>query len=80
MLASFRPLVNKNKYELTQRETEIMQLLVKGYGVKLIAAELFISYDTAKTHLKNIYRKLHVNCGKEVIVKVLTEKITFWLS
>lgn len=77
MLASFRSGPKKNLYDLTPRETEIMQLLIKGYGVKMIASDLFISYETAKTHLKNIYRKLHVNCGKEAIVKVLTEKINF---
>jgi ATP/maltotriose-dependent transcriptional regulator MalT len=37
----------------------------------MIAAELSISFDTAPYHLKNIYRKLHVNCGKEAIAKVL---------
>ncbi len=77
MLASFRPDPKKKRYELTPRETDIMLLLVKGYGVKIIAAELNLSYETVKTHLKNIYRKLHVNCGKEAIVKVLSEKIIF---
>lgn len=65
----------ENKYDLTPREIEILQLLVKGYSVKLIASELFIAFDTARTHLKNIYRKLHVNCGKEAIAKVLVDKI-----
>lgn len=62
-------------YELTSKESEILQLLVKGYSVKLIAAEMKISYNTARTHLKNIYNKLHVNCGKEAIAKILAEKI-----
>lgn len=62
-------------YELTSKEAEILQLLVKGYSVKLIAAEMKISYNTARTHLKNIYNKLHVNCGKEAIAKILAEKI-----
>lgn len=78
ILGSFR---SKNKaigtsYSLTPRETEILLLLVKGYSVKLIAAEVEISYDTCRTHLRNIYRKLHVNCGKEAIAKILAEKIT----
>ncbi|WP_029038753.1 response regulator [Salinimicrobium xinjiangense] len=63
------------KYELTDREIEVLQLLIKGYSVKLIAAELHIAYDTCRSHLRNIYRKLHVNCGKEAIAKVLAEKI-----
>lgn len=63
------------KYDLTARETEILQLLVKGYSVKLIAYELQIAFETCRTHLRNMYRKLHVNCGKEAIAKVLAEKI-----
>lgn len=62
-------------YHLTAREKEILHLLIKGYSIKAIAAELNISFDTARTHLKNIYPKLHVNCGKEAIVKVLRERI-----
>ena len=77
MLSSFKvkPVTTANHYNLTPRETELLQLLIKGYSVKLISAELFISYDTTRTHLRNIYRKLHVNCGKEAIAKVLSEKI-----
>ena len=63
------------QYNLTNKETEILQLLVKGFSVKLIAAEMNISYNTARTHLKNVYNKLHVNCGKEAIAKILAEKI-----
>lgn len=62
-------------YNLTPKETAIIQLLIKGYSVKLIAAESKVSYDTARSHLRNIYRKLHVNCGKEAIAKILSEKI-----
>ncbi len=62
-------------YNLTPKESAIIQLLIKGYSVKLIAAESNVSYDTTRTHLRNIYRKLHVNCGKEAIAKILSEKI-----
>jgi ATP/maltotriose-dependent transcriptional regulator MalT len=41
----------------------------------MIAGELKISFDTARFHLKNIYQKLHVNCGKEAIAKALSEHI-----
>jgi len=63
------------RYHLSPRETEILHLLIKGYSVKTIAAELKIAFDTARAHLRNIYQKLHVNCGKEAIAKVLSEKI-----
>jgi ATP/maltotriose-dependent transcriptional regulator MalT len=34
-----------------------------------------LAFDTVRSHLKNIYQKLHVNCGKEAIVKALSERI-----
>src|SRR5688572_2160767 len=64
-----------NKYHLTPREVEVLQLLNKGFSAKMIAAELNISFDTARYHLKNIYQKLHVNCGKAAIAKALGEHI-----
>jgi len=64
-----------NKYSLSTREIETLQLLSKGYSAKMIATELKISFDTARYHLKNIYTKLHVNCGKEAIAKALGERI-----
>jgi DNA-binding NarL/FixJ family response regulator len=62
-------------YALSAREVEMLQFLVKGFSNKMIATECFISLDTVKSHLKNIYAKLHVNCGKEAVAKVLREKI-----
>lgn len=64
-----------NRYDLSTREVDVLNLLTKGYSTKMIAAELKISFDTARYHLKNIYTKLHVNCGKEAIVKALGEHI-----
>lgn len=65
----------RHYYDLTSREREVLQLLIKGYSVKLIAAELNIAFDTSRSHLRNVYKKLHVNCGKEAIAKILAEKI-----
>lgn len=77
VLLSFRSRQNpeRHHYDLTAREKEVLQLLIKGYSVKLIAAELNIAFDTSRSHLRNVYKKLHVNCGKEAIAKVLAEKI-----
>ncbi len=63
------------RYELSDREVAVLQLLIKGFSAKMIGAELNISFDTAHYHLKNIYQKLHVNCGKEAIAKALGEHI-----
>jgi DNA-binding NarL/FixJ family response regulator len=75
VLQSFEVKSSRREYNITPREKEILQLLIKGYSIKAIASELKISFDTARTHLKNIYPKLHVNCGKEAIAKVLRERI-----
>ena len=47
-----------NEYNLTQREKEILQELVNGLSYKKIAETLFISIDTVRSHIKNIYYKL----------------------
>lgn len=55
--------------ELTKRETEIVELLSAGLLYKEIADKIFISIDTVKKHVGNIYRKLHVNNKVEAINK-----------
>ncbi len=75
VLHTFQVKKERNRYYLTPRETEVLQLLTKGYSIKQIAAALSVSFDTTRSHLKNIYQKLHVNCGKEAIVKALSEHI-----
>jgi len=54
---------------LTDRETEILDFLAKGYLYKEIAAELFISKETVKKHIHNIYDKLHVQNRTEALNK-----------
>lgn len=73
VLNSFREKAKptQEEYFLTDRETEVLQQLVKGYSVKYIAADLNMAYETCRSHLRNIYKKLHVQCGKEAIAKVL---------
>jgi DNA-binding NarL/FixJ family response regulator len=75
VLGTFSTKNQRSIYNLTAREAEVLQLLTKGYSIKMIAAELIISFDTARSHLKNIYTKLHVACGKEAIAKALGERI-----
>jgi DNA-binding NarL/FixJ family response regulator len=64
-----------NNYQLTPREKDILTLLSKGNSYKLIAAELMISIETVRTHLKNIYDKLHVHSQIEAVSKAINEKL-----
>lgn len=67
--------IQKIEYNLSQRETEILSYLVKGYAYKQIADVCNISIDTVKRHFQNIYHKLQVNCGTEAVAKAIREKI-----
>lgn len=66
--------VNPNS-PLTKRETEILQLISEGKTYTQISEQLFISKETSKTHIKNIYAKLQVNCKSEAIAKANLEKL-----
>jgi DNA-binding NarL/FixJ family response regulator len=55
--------------QLTQREYEILTHLSEGLMYKEIAEKLFVSLDTVKTHIKNIYQKIHVRTRTEAVVK-----------
>ena len=62
-------------FNLTEREKEILTLLVRGNSYKMIADKSSVCIDTVKKHLQNIYHKLHVNCGTEAVAKALQHKI-----
>ena len=62
-------------YQLTPREKEILQMLVDGKSYKMIAAESNIATDTVKSHIRNIYAKLHVNSGTEAVSKAIRDRI-----
>ena len=65
----------KQDYGLTQREKEILRLLIDGMSKKYIAEQLYISLYTVDTHLKNIYSKLHVHSQMDMITKTLKEHL-----
>lgn len=64
-----------NNYNLTNREKEILSNLSKGNSYKLIAADLIISIDTVRTHIKNIYEKLQVHSQVEAVSKAVNERL-----
>lgn len=65
----------KVDYGLTEREKEILHLMVDGLTKQQIADKLFLSFHTVNTHLKNIYTKLHVNSISGAVSKVYKENI-----
>ena len=60
-------------YQLSERENEILQLMVKGDSYPVIAEKIFISYETVRTHVKHIYKKLHVASRSEAITKAIQQ-------
>ena len=65
----------KTTSPLTDKEKEIVQGLVDGLSYKMIAAAASISIETVRSHIKNIYKKLHVHCKADVIRKSLSGEI-----
>jgi DNA-binding NarL/FixJ family response regulator len=63
------------EYNLTAQEKKVLQLLVQGKSYKMIAAELFVAQDTVKSHVSNVYAKLHVHSGTEAVALALRYKI-----
>jgi DNA-binding NarL/FixJ family response regulator len=63
------------KFNLSDREIEILSCLVQGMSYKLIADACLISIDTVRGHIRNIYDKLHVNSKGEAIVKAIRDNI-----
>ncbi len=55
--------------ELTPRERELLELLVRGYRYREIAEQLFISLDTVRTHIRHIYEKLQVRSRAEAAAR-----------
>ena len=60
---------NKFFQELSRREQEILEQLRKGFRYKEIADQLFLSIDTVRTHVRNIYEKLQVNSRVDALKK-----------
>lgn len=63
----------ENFIELSNREQEVVRLLMEGKSNKLIASDLNISIRTVEFHLKNIFSKLQVNSRVELILKLKTD-------
>jgi DNA-binding NarL/FixJ family response regulator len=67
--------VKSNGYSLSEREKEILSLLVEGLSKKQIAEKIFLSHHTVDSHLRNIYAKLEVHSRSSAISKAIKEKL-----
>lgn len=62
-------------YQLSDREKEILKMMVSGDDFNVIAQKAFISYETVRTHVKRIYKKLHVVCRSEAVMKAVQQDL-----
>jgi DNA-binding NarL/FixJ family response regulator len=68
-----QPLTNASDEteRLTPRESQILELLAKGFLYREISAETHLSYNTVHTHIRHIYKKLQVRSRSEAVTKHL---------
>jgi DNA-binding NarL/FixJ family response regulator len=64
------------EYELTPHEVRLLRMLVEGHSYKTAAAELHVSVNTIKFHLRHIYEKLQVHTKSEAVAKALRHGLT----
>lgn len=64
-----KPPEEKKEAVLTERQKQILERIVKGMSYKLIGEELFISLDTVRYHVKNIYDLLQIHSRYELLKK-----------
>lgn len=68
--------VQKHEYtNLSDREKEILALLIQGKSYKAIAVVCYISIDTVSRHVHHIYEKLHVHTKSEAVAKAINQKL-----
>lgn len=63
------------KTQLTKRQLDIVNGIVNGQSYKMIADDLFISLDTVRSHIKNIYKVLEINSKAELIRKSYDDEL-----
>ena len=72
VVASFQkptPTLEPEGEPLSERETEVLGYITKGYSGKEVADKMHVSINTVKTHLKHIYQKLHVRSRTEILLR-----------
>ncbi len=65
----------REDYHLTPKEIEVLHALVDGQSYKMIAGTMATTLETTKTHIKNIYRKLHVSSSPEAVALAIRQRL-----
>ena len=78
LIASFRkhPKSKDESLNLSAREGQILQLVSEGDSNKLIAEKLDMSFETVHTHLKKVFKKLHVRSRTEAAMRYINSKMS----
>ncbi len=78
LIASFRKTAKSTdeSTHLSAREEQILNLVSKGHSNKLIADKLEMNYETVCTHLKRVFKKLHVNSRTEAAILYINSKMS----
>lgn len=66
---------NPDYIELTKREEEVLKALAEAKTYQEIADEMYIGYNGVHSHIKNIYKKLHVNSRSKAVLKAIESKL-----
>lgn len=64
-----------SRFELTERELDVLRCLVQGMSYKRTASQLDIRLDTVRTHIRSVYSKLQVHSVAEAVSRALREGI-----
>jgi len=78
LIQSFRKTAKSTEesMHLSAREEQVLQLVSKGHSNKLIADKLEMNYETVCTHLKRVFKKLHVNSRTEAAIRYINSKMS----
>ncbi|HEX8558257.1 MAG TPA: response regulator transcription factor [Pyrinomonadaceae bacterium] len=69
------PAVEALEEPLTEQEVRLLGLIAEGYSYENSAGQLNVSINTVRSHIRNIYRKLHVNTKSEAVSKAIRHRL-----
>lgn len=78
LFQQFAPVQNaviREDEQLSKREKEILSLMMEGNNFPVVAEKLFVSYETVRTHVRSIYKKLHVASVNQALAKAFRQRL-----